>query len=308
MPESRAKLLVNFAIVYLVWGSTYLAISYGITTIPPFIFGAARFLVAGTVMFAWSMFRGGTRPTRLHWRNTSVIGILLLAGGNGGVIWAEQTVPSGVTALLVAIVPLWMVVIDWLRPRGVRPTTRVITGVMVGLVGMAVLVGFDSFRGTGGIPLTSALVLICASASWAGGSIYAKHVQLPSSGTTSGMEMLAGGAALIIIAAISGEFRAFDVATVSRVSALSLLYLIVFGSIVAFSAYTWLVKHTSPAAVGTYAYINPIVAVFLGWLIAHEHVTPRELFGAAIILAAVIIITTASQPKHETKPLGATSS
>lgn len=295
MPAPRTRLITAFAAVYIVWGSTYLAIHYAIGSIPPFLMAGIRFVIAGSIMYAWGTLRGSAaRPTGLHWRNTSIIGVLLLMGGNGGVVWAEQTVPSGIAALLVAIVPVWLVVLDWLRPGGKRPSIGVATGIVIGLVGMGVLVGPDSLRGAGPVNPWGALALTLASLSWAAGSLFAKHADLPTQILTTGMEMLTGGVALLALVAVTGELHHFDPHAVSSASLTGLAYLITFGSLFGFSAYSWLLQHASPAAVGTYAYVNPIVAVFLGWLIAGETVTPRTLVGAAIIVAAVCIISTFS--------------
>jgi drug/metabolite transporter (DMT)-like permease len=292
MSSPRARLVTAFAIVYVVWGSTYLAIHYAIQTIPPLLMAAARFLAAGGILYAWYLARGGERPTALQWRNTAVIGTLLLLGGNGAVVWAELTVPSGTAALIVAIVPLWMVVLDWLRPGGKRPATGVLVGVAAGLVGMVVLVGPESLHGGGPVDIRGAIALVLGSLSWAAGSLFARHNELARSGVaTSAMEMLAGGVGCLVVGLAVGEGRALHLAAVSRASLAGYLYLVVFGSIIAYSAYSWMVQHAAPAAVGTYAYVNPIVAVFLGWLIAGEPVTPRTLLGAAIIVAAVGIIT-----------------
>ena len=291
MPQTRTRLLIAFGIVYVVWGSTYLAIHYAVQTIPPLLMAGARFLVAGAVLYVWSLFRDGARPTARQWRNTAVIGTLLLLGGNGAVVWAEVTVPSGTAALLVAIVPLWMVLLDWFRPGGRRPATGVLVGVVAGFVGMGVLVGPDSLNGSGPIDRWGALALILGSLSWAIGSVYARHADLPSGMATSAMEMLAGGVGCIVVALATGEAARFHPAAISGASLAGYLYLVVAGSIIAFSAYSYMVRNAAPAAVGTYAYVNPIIAVFLGWLIASEPVTVRTIAGAAIIVASVGIIT-----------------
>ncbi|MGI8508853.1 MAG: EamA family transporter [Gemmatimonadaceae bacterium] len=291
MPPARTRLITAFAIVYVVWGSTYLAIHYAIATIPPFLMAGIRFVTAGSIIYLWTMSRRAERPTRLHWRNAAIIGVLLLAGGNGGVVWAEQTVPTGITALLVATVPLWLVVLEWTRPNGKRPSTGVAIGLIIGLAGMGVLVGPESFHGAGPVNLWGAGVLIFASFLWAVGSLFARGAELPSKLLTSGMEMLAGGGALILFSIGTGEAHHFNLHAVSTSSILGLAYLITFGSLIAFTAYSWILKNASPAAVGTYAYVNPVVAVFLGWLIAGESVTSRTLAGAAIIVAAVGIVT-----------------
>lgn len=292
MSSPRGKLIAAFAIVYVVWGSTYLAIHFAIQTIPPLLMIAARFLAAGSILYAWYRFRGGDRPTALQWRNTAIIGTLLLLGGTGAVAWAEQTVPSGTAALLVAVVPLWTVLIDWLRPSGRRPAAGVFLGVAAGLVGMIVLVGPDSLYGHGPVDIRGAIVLMLGSFSWAAGSVFARYCVLPRSQiASSAMEMLAGGVGCVVVGLAMGEGSALHIRAISGASLAGCLYLVVFGSIIAYSAYTWIVQHAAPVAVGTYAYVNPIVAVFLGWLIAGERVTPRVVLGAAIIVAAVGIIT-----------------
>lgn len=292
MSSPRVKLVTAFGIVYVVWGSTYLAIHYAIETIPPLLMAGARFLAAGSVLYFWYAVRGGEAPTARQWRNTVLIGVMLLLGGTGAVVWAELTVPSGTAALLVAVVPLWLVVLDWIRPGGERPSTGVVLGVVAGLVGMGVLVGPDSLHGNGPVNIRGAVVLFLGSLSWAAGSLFARHAELPGSGVaTSAMEMLAGGVGCAVVGLAMGEGSTLHLATISRESLAGLLYLTLFGSIIAYSAFSWLVQHADPAAVGTYAYVNPIIAVFLGWLIAGERVTPRVVLGAAIIVAAVGIIT-----------------
>ncbi|MDQ6738103.1 MAG: drug/metabolite exporter YedA [Gemmatimonadota bacterium] len=291
MLQQRSKLVIAFALVYVVWGSTYLAIRYSIATIPPFLMVGTRFLIAGAVMLVWTTARAEKRPTRRQVRNAVVAGVLMLVFGNGGVVWAEQTVPSGITALIVAIVPLWLVLLNWARPGGSRPSIGVALGVAVGLFGMLVLVGTDSLRGNGDVKIWGAVVLMFASMSWAAGTLFARGSDLPAPMMTTAIEMLAAGVALLAIGVLSGELRGFSPAQVSHASAFGLVYLILFGSIVGFSAYSWLVKNATPAAVGTYAYVNPVVAVFLGWIIAGEVVSARTLAGAAIIVVAVFVVS-----------------
>ena len=291
MLQQRSKLVIAFGLVYVVWGSTYLAIRYSIATIPPFLMVGARFLVAGAVMLAWTIARSEKRPTSLQVRNAVIAGVLMLVFGNGGVVWAEQTVPSGITALIVAIVPLWLVLLNWARPGGSRPSPGVALGVAVGLFGMLVLVGTDSLHANGNVNIWSAVLLLFASMAWAAGTLFAKGSDLPSPMMTTGIEMLAAGVILLVAGVSSGELVGFSPAQVSHPSAFGLVYLILFGSIVGFSAYTWLVKNASPAAVGTYAYVNPVVAVFLGWIIAGEAVSARTLAGAAIIIVAVFVVS-----------------
>ena len=291
---SRAQIIAAFASIYLVWGSTYLAIRYAIETIPPFTMGGARFLVSGVMLYAWARYRGAPKPTRLNWRNASIAGAFLLLGGNGAVVWAEQFVPSGLTALLVSILPFWLVIIEWVRPPRRRPSGLVLVGLVLGFVGIIVLIGPGNLGGDGDVPLLGALVLILGSLSWAIGSFWSRDAELPKSGLlTTGMEMLAGGALLLIVGVVSGELTNFDIQRVSRDSAIGLLYLITFGSLIGFTSYIWLLDKVSPAILGTYAYVNPIVAVLLGWAIAGEALSVRTGVAAAIVICAVALITSA---------------
>jgi drug/metabolite transporter (DMT)-like permease len=291
---SRGQIIAAFASIYLVWGSTYLAIRYAIETIPPFVMGGARFLVSGALLYAWARCRGAPKPTRLHWRNALIAGAFLLLGGNGAVVWAEQYVPSGLTALLVSILPFWLVIIEWTRPPRRQPSGLVLVGLVLGFIGIIVLIGPGNIGGDGDIPLLGALVLILGSLSWAIGSFWSRDAKLPESGLlTTGMEMLGGGTLLLIVGALSGELVDFDIYRVSKASAIGLLYLITFGSLIGFTSYIWLLDKVSPARLGTYAYVNPIVAVLLGWAIAGESLTVRTGVAAAIVICAVALITSA---------------
>ena len=291
---SRGQIIAGFASIYVIWGSTYLAIRYAVETIPPFLMGGVRFLISGTILYLWSRYRGAPRPTRIHWRNAIIAGGFLLLGGNGAVIWAEQFVPSGLTALLVSILPFWLVIIEWVRPPRRRPSGAVLVGLILGFVGIIVLVGPSSAGGHGNVAPLGALVLILGSLSWAIGSFWSRDAQLPESGLlTTGMEMLGGGALLMIVAALSGEFAQLDVHAISRASAIGLLYLVTFGSLLGFTSYIWLLDKVSPARLGTYAYVNPLVAVMLGWAIAGERLSIRTGVAAAIVICAVALITTA---------------
>ena len=291
---SRAQIIAAFASIYVIWGSTYLAIRYAVETIPPFVMGGARFLVSGTILYLWSRYRGAPRPTRIHWRNAIIAGGFLLLGGNGAVVWAEQFVPSGLTALLVSILPFWLVIIEWVRPPRRRPSGAVLTGLVLGFVGIIVLVGPSGIGGHGNVAPVGAVVLILGSLSWAIGSFWSRDAQLPESGLlTTGMEMLGGGALMLIVGALSGEFAHVDVHAISKASAIGLLYLVTFGSLLGFTSYIWLLDKVSPARLGTYAYVNPLVAVMLGWAIAGERLTIRTGVAAAIVICAVALITTA---------------
>jgi drug/metabolite transporter (DMT)-like permease len=289
----RARLLAAFAAVYLVWGSTYLAIRFAVETLPPLLMAGARFVLAGAILLTWARLREGQGwPTRREWTTGLVSGTFLLLGGNGGVVWAEQRVPSGIAALLVAVVPLWMVLLDWLRPGGHRPRVAVFVGVGLGLVGLGLLVGPAAIRDGSGSDVVGAAVLVFASLSWAIGSLYVKSAPRASSGTIgAGAQMLAGGLVLLLAGAIAREPSRLDLAHASARSLLGFAYLVTFGSLIGFTAYLYLLGHTTAAKAATYAYVNPVVAVLLGWAIGHESVTRRTILAAAIILAGVAIIT-----------------
>src|SRR5574341_745070 len=291
---SRLPLIAAFAAIYLIWGSTYLSIRYAIETIPPFFMAGARFLIAGGMLFVWARLQGASLPTRINWRAAAIIGGLLLVGGNGGVTWSEQSVPSGLVALMVALVPVWVTLIDWLRPNGIRPSAPMMAGVLLGFIGMVLLiVSGQNEQGTAQINLLGALVVMGASLTWSIGSVYSRHAPLPDEPLMStAMEMLAGGVLLSLASLVAGEWPRVHFGAISIKSWLALAYLIVFGSIIAFSAYTWLLKVTSPVRAATYAYVNPVVAVILGWALAGEGLSVWMVIAAIIIVAAVVVITT----------------
>ena len=291
---SQAKLVIAFATVYILWGSTFLAIRWAVASLPPFLMAGTRHLIAGAVLYPLAQLRGGERPTRANWSAAALVGALLLFGGNGGVCWAEQIVPSGVAALLVATVSLWMVILDWLRPGGARPGGRVILGLVLGFGGLAFLVGPSKLAGAGRVNPLGATILLLAALSWATGSVFSRHLELPRSPLLgTGMQSLAGGALLIVAGLLTGQGGELHWQAVSLRSVLSLGYLIVFGSLLGFSAYTWLLAHAPPTRVATYAYVNPVIAMFLGWLLAGERLTLRTLVAAAVIVAAVVLVITA---------------
>ncbi|HST59028.1 MAG TPA: drug/metabolite exporter YedA [Longimicrobium sp.] len=303
---ATALVLAAFAAVYLLWGSTYMAIIFALKTMPPLLMAGARFLLAGAVLYGVMRLRGEPAPARRHWRTTAIIGALLLMCGNGGVTLAERTVPSGVAALLVAMVPMWMALLEWLRPGGNRPTARTLLGLLVGFAGIVVLVGPGAL-GSEGVDLFGAGLVMMGSLAWAGGSIYSRGADLPKSALlATGMEMLWGGLWLTLAGALTGELGRVDPAGFSTESILAYLYLVVFGSLVGFSAYIWLLGVSTPARVSTYAYVNPVVAVLLGWWLLDEPLTARVLGAAAIIVVAVAVITTGKRPPADaaesTKP------
>lgn len=286
------RVSLAFAAIYLVWGSTYLAIRIAIDTMPPLTMAALRFITAGALLWLWCELRGIERATPRHWRSASIIGTLLLLGGNGGVCWAEQHVSSGVVALIVAFVPFWMVLLPWLRPGGERPSGAEMIGLALGIAGMVILI--DPLAATGA-PLHrgGTAVVVFATLAWAGGSLYSRSAPRAASPLRStAMEMLTGGLALGVVGAALGEWQQADLQALSIASLGALAYLVIFGSIVAFTAYMWLLRVSTPARVATYAYVNPVVAVWLGWWLAGETITPRMLVAAAVILIGVAVIIT----------------
>jgi drug/metabolite transporter (DMT)-like permease len=288
---SAAHLVAAFAAVYIIWGSTYLAIRYAIETMPPLLMAGVRFLIAGTILYSWGRFRERARASGAEWVGATVVGGLLLLGGNGAVSWSEQFVPSGLAALVVAITPFWMVLFEWMRRGGERPSARTTIGLAFGFAGLVILVGPSRIGGEA-VDTTSAIILLIGSLSWAAGSIVSRSLKLPGSARLStGMQMLAGGAMLVVAGAIGGETAQLDPSAFSMRSILALAYLIVFGAIIGFTAYTWLVQNTTAARLSTYAYVNPLVAVVLGWAFAGEPLSPRTLLAGAVILAAVAVIT-----------------
>jgi drug/metabolite transporter (DMT)-like permease len=297
---SMIHIAIALGAVYVIWGSTYLAIRFAIETIPPFLMAGTRYLTAGTLIYGWSRLRGAPPPTLIQWRSALILGAFLLLVGNGAVVWAEQHVDSGLAALLISTEPLWIVILVWLRTGRKRPDWRVVAGLVLGFVGLMLLVR----PGSGSVNALGALALVMASLSWAWGSIYGQRAPLPSSPlTTTGIQMLSGGFLLLLTSTLTGEQSRFALAAVSAKSLLALGYLIVFGAIVAFTAYVWLLRVAPPVLVSTYAYVNPVVAVLLGWVFAGEPLSGKTLVAAAVILTGVAMISLAqsrrSGPERE---------
>ncbi|MEJ5311909.1 MAG: EamA family transporter [Anaerolineae bacterium] len=285
--------------VYIVWGSTYLAIRFAVQTMPPFLMASARFLMAGSALYIWRRLKGDPAPVRVEWRSAAVVGLCLLLVGNGGLVWAEQRIASSIAALLIASTPLWMALIDALRPGGQKPGLQTILGIVVGFCGIVLLI--NPLQASGhGVDLLGAVVSLGAAFSWSAGSLYSRKARLPSSpllGTS--MEMLIGGAALLLLSLLTGEPARVQWASISTASWLGLGYLIVFGSWIGFTAYTWLLRVAPTPLVSTYAYVNPVVAVVLGFLLAGEPLTARSLLATAIIVGAVILTTRRSPAKPQ---------
>jgi drug/metabolite transporter (DMT)-like permease len=288
----RTLVIAAFAAVYVIWGSTYLGIRFAVETLPPFLMGGARFVIAGLVLYIWLRASGIPSPSRMNWRRAAVAAALLLGIGNGGVNWAEQKVPSGLAALIIAGTPVWFALFDWLRPGGVRPALQTAIGIAVGFAGVTMLVGSGSTLVEGGVDLAGVTALVFASMAWAAGSLYAKYAPNPESPLmTAAQQMITGGGVLLLVALSLGEITNFTWSTVSPRSFVAFGYLTIIGSLVGFSAYAWLLKATTPARVSTYAYVNPVIAVFLGWAMGGETLTNQMLVAAAIIVLGVIIIT-----------------
>ena len=286
-------MLAAFAAVYIIWGSTYLGIRFAIETMPPFLMGGARFLLAGGILYVWLRRKGEATPTSSDWMNAVVVGTLLLGMGNGGVNWAETKIASSTVALIIAVTPVWFALFDWLRPGGKRPTPRTVIGILIGFAGMVLLVG-NPVQGASLVrehPVHLGVV-IWASIAWAVGSLYSRYTPKPKPPLMGvALQMLAGGTVLSVLGVATGESDAFSVARISARSGLAFIYLTLIGSLVGFTAYSWLLKVSTPAKVSTYAYVNPVIAVFLGWAFAGETLTPRMLAAAGIIILGVVIIS-----------------
>ena len=295
---STTAFVIAFTSIYLIWGSTYLGIRVAVETIPPFLMGAGRFLLAGSILMLLVRGGGAPKPTARQWRDNAFIGTFLLLGGNGFVSWAEQTLPSGLTALIIGIQPVFMVLTEWFWRGGIRPTKTTFVGLLLGFAGVACLAAPWETASTTNINLPAMLLVLLACVSWAFGSIWSRHVKNPAPPfLASSMQMLGGSVALFLGGIIHGELSTFSFSAMSGRSIGAFFYLAFIGSLVGFSTFVWLMKHTTPARVSTYAYVNPVVAVFLGWLILDEPITTRVLVAAAIIIAAVVIVTTQKSRK-----------
>ncbi|MBI5295690.1 MAG: EamA family transporter [Chloroflexi bacterium] len=292
----KTKVWLALLAIYIVWGSTYLAIRFAVETLPPFFHAGLRFLVSGLILLAWRKLAGDPLPTRPQWKSLAIIGTLLLLGGNGLVSWAEQTIPSGVAALIIGAVPMFLVIAEAIRPGGVKPTWRVIIGLLIGFTGIYLLVGPSEFSDGMKLNLAGVIVLLLAASLWAVGSVYSKHADLPKSALMmTGAEMLMGSLSLFIVSAATGELKGFSFAQVSGSSWLGLAYLITFGSMIGFVSYAWLLQNAPISLVATYAYVNPLVAVFLGFLFAGEDLSLRILAASVIIIGSVVFINSGNR-------------
>jgi drug/metabolite transporter (DMT)-like permease len=306
---SRLRVVLAFAAVYVVWGSTYLAIRYAIETLPPFLMAGTRFFIAGAILFGLAGLNGERLRTSLpQWPKAFAIGGLLLLCGNGGVTWAEKYIATGLAALLVATEPLWVVMLNWMLSRR-RPSSKVLLGILIGLAGVGLLVsdGLSRVEASSGFSLAASGVVLVAAFAWAAGSVYANH--RPIKGSTSmgaGMQMMAGGSLLLLFGVVAGDLPRLSTMNASWLSIGAFFYLLVFGSLVGFTAYSWLLKNVTPARAATYAYVNPVVAVLLGWFLASEPLTSRMMIAAGVIIGSVVLITTFG--REHTTPAAAPNS
>ncbi len=296
-PGSRVQVALGFAAIYLIWGSTYLGIRYAVETIPPLLMMGLRHTTAGILVYGWARVRGAAAPAWKHWAYAAVAGLFLFVAGHGILAWAEQKIPSGMAALLCATLPLWTVLVGRIQGAEQKLSGRAWAGLILGFAGVAVLIGPSALRGHGTLSLLGILAALLSSLAWAIGTIYSKSVRMSSSSIVSAaMQMIAGGLLLLLAASAGGE--SMRVATFSLRSLLALLYLILFGSIIAFTVFTWLLTVSSPSRVSTFAYVNPVVAVLLGWALAGEAAGWNTWVAAIIIIAGVALVST---PAHSSK-------
>ena len=295
--RNRMRIVLAFAAVYVLWGSTYLFIKYAIETIPPFALGFIRFAVSGGLLYGLARWRGAGKPTMHELKMAAITGVLMLGFGNGAVMWAEKTIPSGVVALIVSSVPIWVVIIDWLRPGGVRPRTAMFLGLVLGLAGILILVGPRAIIGEGNVDEIGALIMLAGSIAWAVGSLMTRGNKPGSPIVFAALQMLAASAAMGIMGLVTGDLFAFSPANLTAKSVFSFFYLVIAGSIIGYTAYVYLLGMVSAAKAATYAYVNPVIAVLLGWAFASEPLGVRTVIAAGVVLAGVAIITTAQARK-----------
>lgn len=295
----RTKIWLALLALYVVWGSTYLAIRFAVETIPPFLMAGFRFLISGAILYIWRRIAGDPTPTPRQWRAAVIVGLLLLLGGNGLVSWAEQHVASGIAALMVASIPLWMVLLDAFRPRGTKPDWKIVLGLLIGFGGIVLLV--SSSGGTSsaaGFDLIALAVLLLAALIWSYGSLFSRDADLPESSLLgTGIEMLGGALGLFVVGTLTGEWGQLHLEDISAASAIGLVYLIVFGSLVGFVSYSWLLRNAPIALVSTYAYVNPLVAIFFGAWLGHELITNRIVLSGLVIIGSVVVINWSKQTK-----------
>lgn len=300
--HGKLRVILAFAAIYVIWGSTYLGIVFALESFPPFVMAALRMLLAGGALYLYARYTGEPNPRRSHWKWAFLLGGLFFLIGNGTVVWVEQEMSSGVVALIVAMVSVWTALLEWLRPGGARPSNSVIAGIVLGFLGVAILVmpadGVETE-----VRLVPALMLVGSTLGWALASVLSRTAEMPkSTAMTSAIEMLGGGILLVIAATATSEWQRFDIAAITPKAGAAFLYLVLFGSLLAFSCFAWLLKVTTPNKVATSGYVNPMVAVFLGWAFAGEVLTGRTIVASLVIVASVVLIVTGKElaPKSRT--------
>ncbi|HTP01253.1 MAG TPA: EamA family transporter [Anaerolineales bacterium] len=295
----KTKVWMALLAIYIVWGSTYLAIRFAVETIPPFLMAGMRFLISGLILYIWRRAAGDPMPTRRQWRSAVIVGLLLLLGGNGVVSWAEQHVASGIAALIVASIPLWVTLIDAVRPKGVKPDWKVMLGLLIGFGGIVLLVSQTEHAGSSTeMSVAGVAALLLAAFLWSLGSIYGRDADMPSSSLLgTGIEMLGGATGLFLAATFLGEWKQLDLSAITTRSMLGLAYLIVAGSLIGFTSYSWLLRNAPVSLVSTYAYVNPVVAIFLGAWLAGETINMPIIISALVIIASVVVINTSKQAR-----------
>jgi len=308
---ARTALIAGFAAIYIIWGSTYLGIRIAVESMPAFLMASSRFIIAGGIVAAFIALTRGFKATPKQWRDNAIIGGFLCLGGNGLVSWAEEKVPSGIATLIISAGPVFIVLMDWAvlaclkdGARGTRPNALTFAGLALGFAGLAILVGPDVMTmGVNGLDPWRVLGLLGATLFWGVGMMIMRYTREPAEPfTASGIQMICGSGWLLLASIATGELSRFDPSLITGRSIVAWAYLVVFGSLIGFSTFTWLMKHSTPAKVSTYAYVNPVVAVFLGWLVLHEPISPRLFLAATIIIAGVALITIAKSKKQAVIP------
>ncbi len=300
----KTKVWAALLAVYIIWGSTYLAIRFAVETIPPFFMAGMRFLVSGLILYVWRRLAGDPAPTARQWRSAVIVGLLLLVGGNGVLSWAEQHVASGIAALIIASIPLWIALIDAIRPHGIRPDWKIVLGLLIGFGGIILLVVSSGQQSAAeGVTVAGVSALLLAAFLWSLGSIYGRDADMPESSLLStGIEMLGGAAGLFVASTVLGEWRALHLSAITGRSMLGLAYLIVAGSLLGFTSYSWLLRNAPVSLVSTYAYVNPVVAIFLGAGLAGEVINLPIVVSALVIISSVVVINLSRKTRVHEKP------
>jgi drug/metabolite transporter (DMT)-like permease len=305
----KTKVWTALLAIYIIWGSTYLAIRFAVETIPPFFMAGTRFLISGLILYTWRRLAGDPSPTRRQWRSAAIVGLLLLLGGNGVVSWAEQHVASGIAALIVASIPLWVALIDAVRPHGIKPDWKIVTGLLIGFGGIVLLVWSSGGQSSAeGMTFAGVAALLLAAFLWSLGTLYGRDAEMPKSSLMgTAIEMLAGAAGLFAAATVLGEWKMIDLAAISGRSLLGLAYLIVAGSLIGFTSYSWLIRNAPVSLAATYAYVNPVVAIFLGAWLAKEVINLPIVLSALVIIASVVVINLSKKARPREEPEAAPS-